>query len=168
LEEIAAAPVKKTETNDRGGSVALTPQHRLSAKDGITSPTKRRLLNQHSSIADQSNGVFFNCHVWCDNNPYAIHEPLHQQRFSLNVWVGILGDRLTGPHILPNKLTGKRYRRFLRSIFPGLLEDVLLKQNQKMWIMHDGPPAHFARVVRRHLTRRYCRAYGDYIRRGLD
>jgi hypothetical protein len=39
LEEIVTAPVKKTETNDRGGSVALTTQHPLSAKVGTTSPT---------------------------------------------------------------------------------------------------------------------------------
>jgi hypothetical protein len=39
LEEIVAAPVKKTETNDRGGSVVLTTQHPPSAKVGTTSPT---------------------------------------------------------------------------------------------------------------------------------
>jgi hypothetical protein len=39
LGEIVAAPVKKTETNGRGGSVALTTQHPLSAKVGTTLPT---------------------------------------------------------------------------------------------------------------------------------
>jgi hypothetical protein len=39
LEEIVAAAVKKTETNDRGESVALTTRHPLSAKVGTTSPT---------------------------------------------------------------------------------------------------------------------------------
>jgi hypothetical protein len=39
LEEVVAAQVKKTETNDREGSVALTTQHPLSAKVGTTSPT---------------------------------------------------------------------------------------------------------------------------------
>jgi hypothetical protein len=44
LEGKVAAPVKKTETNDRGegGSVALTTQHPLSAKVGTTSPTSSR------------------------------------------------------------------------------------------------------------------------------
>jgi hypothetical protein len=28
-----------------------------------------------------------------------------------------------------------------------------------MWFMHDGAPAHFARAVRRHLTRRYGERY---------
>jgi hypothetical protein len=39
LEEIVAAPVKKTETTTGGGSVALTAQHPLSAKVGTTSAT---------------------------------------------------------------------------------------------------------------------------------
>jgi hypothetical protein len=39
LEEIVAAPVKKIETNDRGGSVMLTTQHPLYAKVGTSSPT---------------------------------------------------------------------------------------------------------------------------------
>jgi hypothetical protein len=38
LEEIVAAPVKKTETNDRGIRCADT-QHPISAKVGTTSPT---------------------------------------------------------------------------------------------------------------------------------
>jgi hypothetical protein len=73
-------------------------------------------------------GIFnyHNCHVWCEENPHAIHESWHQQSFSLIIWAGVLEDRLIGPHILPNKLTGKRYRRFLRNILPGLLHDVPL------------------------------------------
>jgi hypothetical protein len=75
---------------------------------------------------------YHNCHIWCDENPQAVHESRHQQRFSLNVWVGVPGDCLIGPHILPNKLTGKRYRRFLQNILPGLLE-----QSQNTWFRHD-------------------------------
>jgi hypothetical protein len=68
-------------------------------------------------------GIFnyHNCHVWCAENPYAIHESWHQRRFSLIIWAEVLGDGLTGPHIFPNKLTGKRYRRFLRKFFQASL-----------------------------------------------
>lgn len=102
-------------------------------------------------------GVFnyHNTHFWCEINPHAVHESPHQQRFSLNVWLGVLGDHLIGPHILPRKLNGRRYLRFLRRHLPGLLEDVPLEQRQNLWYMHDGAPAHFAAAVRRHLTRRY-------------
>jgi hypothetical protein len=41
----------------------------------------------------------------------------------LNVWAGII-DHLTGPCILPAKLTGPRYLRFIRRHLPHLMEDV--------------------------------------------
>ncbi|KAJ4434799.1 hypothetical protein ANN_23370 [Periplaneta americana] len=33
-------------------------------------------------------------HVWADEHPHAVEERRHQYRFSINVWIGILGDRL--------------------------------------------------------------------------
>jgi hypothetical protein len=55
LEEIVAAPVKKTKTNDRGD-----PQHPLSANVGTTLPTSGgRSVGRYSSLADQSHKVFF-------------------------------------------------------------------------------------------------------------
>ncbi|EZA58875.1 hypothetical protein X777_00578, partial [Ooceraea biroi] len=42
---------------------------------------------------------FHNNHIWADENPHAVVESRHQHRFSLNVWVGILRDRLIGPRI---------------------------------------------------------------------
>lgn len=51
------------------------------------------------------NGImnFHNTHQWSDENPHAIIESRHQERFSINVWAGIIGDRLIGPFILPNR-----------------------------------------------------------------
>lgn len=40
---------------------------------------------------------FHNNHHWADENPHAITERHFQEQFSLNVWVGILGDHLIGP-----------------------------------------------------------------------
>jgi hypothetical protein len=58
LEEIVAAPVKKTETNDRGIRCAdhATPSIR---KSWHYFANKRRSLGRHSSLADQSLGGFF-------------------------------------------------------------------------------------------------------------
>lgn len=46
---------------------------------------------------------YHNNHVWADQNPHAFFESGHQQRFMINVWAGILGDRLVGPFVLPNR-----------------------------------------------------------------
>jgi hypothetical protein len=42
-------------------------------------------------------GVFnFHGHVWAKINPRATRETSFQHRFSINVWAGIVGDRLIG------------------------------------------------------------------------
>ncbi|KAJ4439977.1 hypothetical protein ANN_08108 [Periplaneta americana] len=48
---------------------------------------------------------FHNIHVWDDRNPKAVLETRHQQHFSINIWVGITGDTLIDPFILPGTLT---------------------------------------------------------------
>jgi len=39
---------------------------------------------------------FHNLHAWADVSPHNILESRHQQRFSLNIWAGVLGDQLIG------------------------------------------------------------------------
>lgn len=103
------------------------------------------------------NGVYnvHNMHVWADENPHAIMETRHQVRFSLNIWVGILGDRLLGPVVLPNRLTGVAYLNFLQNTLGDLLDDIPLRLRQQMWFQHDGAPAHFSVDVREHLHRTF-------------
>ena len=98
---------------------------------------------------------FHDCHMWAAVNPNEVKQAWLQQSFSLNVWVGILGDCLIGPHFLPQKLNGEQYLRFLQNHLPNLLEDVPWRQRQQMWFMHDGAPAHFHLSVSRYLNRRY-------------
>ena len=41
-----------------------------------------------------------NRHLWATDNAHRMVEVSHQQWFSINVWAGIIGDRLLGP-VLP-------------------------------------------------------------------
>lgn len=50
-----------------------------------------------------------------------------------------------GPYILPPRLNGEIYARFLENELPGLLEDVSLRERQELIFQHDGAPAHFSR-----------------------
>ncbi|KAJ4433273.1 hypothetical protein ANN_15532 [Periplaneta americana] len=68
-------------------------------------------------------------------------------RFSLNMWAGITGDRLVGPHVLVNRLTGQAYTNFLENTIPHVLEDTLLINRQHIHFLHDGAPAHFSRTA---------------------
>lgn len=99
-------------------------------------------------------GIFnsHNMHVWADENPRVTWRGRYQHRFSVNVWCGIIGNYLIGPHVLPGRLTGALYCEFLEQHMPTLLEEVPLAQRRRMWFMHDGAPAHGSIVVREHLN----------------
>ena len=88
-----------------------------------------------------------NHHLWKPANPKATVTRSKQRRFSINVWCGIVGDHLIGPHVLPNKLTGEHYLQFLQEHLPVLLEDVPINIRRIMWFQHDGAPAHASRAV---------------------
>ncbi|KAJ4425767.1 hypothetical protein ANN_27390, partial [Periplaneta americana] len=98
---------------------------------------------------------FHNQHVWAYENPRATVPSHHQVRFSLNMWVGIIGDRLVGPHVLVNRITGQAYTNFLENTIPHVLEDTPLINRQHIHFLHDGAPAHFSRTARRYLDRRF-------------
>lgn len=98
---------------------------------------------------------FHNTHRWADANPHAIYETHFQQRFSLNIWAGIIGNQMIGPYVLPERLNGDNYFHFLETHLPLLLEDVPLDIRRRMYFMHDGAPAHFSLQVRQFLTNVY-------------
>ncbi|XP_074037280.1 histone-lysine N-methyltransferase SETMAR-like [Leptinotarsa decemlineata] len=87
---------------------------------------------------------------------HAIVETNNQEQFSLNVWLGVIGDDLIGPHFLSPQLNGEAYVQFLREVHPVLLEEVSLGVRRNMFLMHDGAPAHFSQVARQHLTETYA------------
>jgi hypothetical protein len=64
LEEIVTAPVKKTETNDRGDPLRR-PRNTSIRKSWDYFAKKRRSLGRYSSLADQSHGGFFFHPVAC-------------------------------------------------------------------------------------------------------
>jgi hypothetical protein len=80
-------------------------------------------------------------------DPHCVIHSRHQQQFTINMWVEIVGDCLVGPHVLPHRFTGDHCRDFLLHYLPKLLEDVPLAVRARMWCMHGGAPAHFSRAV---------------------
>lgn len=90
---------------------------------------------------------FHNNHFWDYENPHAFVESGFQQ-FSVDIWAGIIGDHLMGPHFLPHWLNGVMYRQFFEETLPGLLEDVPLLTRRNMWFMHDGAPTYVSFIAR--------------------
>lgn len=100
----------------------------------------------------------FNCHnehVWSVNNPRAIKQSHFQHRWKINVWAGIIGDQIFGPHFLDNTMNGANYLHFLREVVEDNLDCLDLQLRRTMWFQHDGAPPHFLRDVRAHLNHEF-------------
>lgn len=106
-----------------------------------------------------------NEHVYAEQNPHMIVATHHQHQFKVNVWAGIIGDKIIGPVIIPNRLNGEIYLNLIRETLPGLLENVPLLLRRDMWFMHDGAPPHFSMAVQQYLHQQYP---GRWIGRGAD
>lgn len=114
------------------------------------------LFTDEASFSRNAIINFHNNHMWAEENPHAVIENNFQENFSVNVWVGIVGDFLIGPHFLPPRLNGNRYRQFIEYVLPDLLEDIPIIQRRRIWFMHDGAPPHFSIVARQYLNQNYA------------
>ncbi|XP_076545063.1 uncharacterized protein LOC143305420 [Osmia lignaria lignaria] len=50
-----------------------------------------------------------NIHYWVSENPHWMREVDHQRQWSVNMWYGIQGNQLIGPHFIDDRLTGQKY-----------------------------------------------------------
>lgn len=96
-----------------------------------------------------------NSHLWDNENPHGIALQKNQNQFAVNIWAGIVGDKLIGPYLLPPRLNGHIYLQFLKHVLPELLQDVPFHIKRAMWIQHDGAPAHYTLDVRQYLNQKF-------------
>ena len=82
-----------------------------------------------------------NVHTWSHDNPHEKSVTNFQRRFTVNVWCGVLGNKLIGPFVFDN-LTGNACEVFLLNELPGLLEIIPLMLRNQMYFQHDGAPPH--------------------------
>jgi len=82
-----------------------------------------------------------NVRTWYHGSPHETSVTKFQRRFSVNVWCGLLGNKLIGPFVFDN-LTENTYEVFLRNELPGLLEDMPLMIRSQMYFQHNGAPPH--------------------------
>ena len=68
------------------------------------------------------------------------------------MWCSVIDNQLIGPAVLTNRLTGRAYVDFLKNELPLLLEEVPLAKRMRKVFQHDGAPAHYSRLVTRHLN----------------
>jgi len=80
------------------------------------------LFTVEASFTRDSINNSWNVHMWYHENTHETCVTNFQRRFSVNVWCGLLGNRLIGPFVFHNNLTGNSYEAFLRNELPGLLK----------------------------------------------
>lgn len=105
------------------------------------------------------NGVVnrHNYRFWSQENPHWIHEAHTQYPQKVNVWAGIINNRILGPYFFENNLTAERYLDFLSfDLFPSLAVIFPNADNpdiphDRIWFQQDGAPPHFGVNVRRYL-----------------
>ncbi|CAG4939187.1 unnamed protein product [Colias eurytheme] len=86
---------------------------------------KSILWTDESKFSREGITNFNNFHKWApkDNNPKWKKQVSFQRKFSVNMWAGVIGRSLIGPHFLPDNLNGKNYLEFLQFDLPALLYD---------------------------------------------
>lgn len=78
----------------------------------------------------------------------------YQHRFSINVWCGVIGDRLIGQYIFTQRLTGDT-PTCLQHELQDVSENILLQTRRQLYYQHDETLPHYYQIIRRYLTQRF-------------
>lgn len=96
-----------------------------------------------------------NFHYYDTENRHLFRTIDRQNRWSINVWGGIIDDFVIGPYFFDGCLNGQKFLRFLKRNLWLLLHHLPLSLRQNMWIQLDGAPAHYSVIVRNYLNRKF-------------
>lgn len=111
------------------------------------------LFSDEATFHKNGNVNRHNLHYYATENPKFVRTVDHQHRWSLNVWAGIIGDRIVGPHFFDFNLNGDNYLNFLQNDFEDLVDELLpLEVIRRLWIQQDGAPPHYSVRVREYLN----------------
>lgn len=106
------------------------------------------LFTDESSFSSTCRANQHNFHHYAQQNPRLFREVDYQHRFKVNVWAGICGEHVVGPHFFDGNLTADMYLQFLQQEL-HLLQigkvppNILVRQ----WFQHDGAPPHYSLAV---------------------
>lgn len=84
------------------------------------------LFSDESTFHNNGHINRHNFHFYANENPHFTRSIDRQHRSSLNVRVGILGERVIDPYFFEGPLNGDAYLNFVKNILQNLLEDVPL------------------------------------------
>ena len=100
----------------------------------------------------------FNRHnkrYWASENPRKYMEMKKQGRTSINVWCGMIDNKVVGPIFFNGSLNGQRYLYFLQNEIENILDELPLETYRTLIWQQDGAPPHNIRLVLDFLNDRY-------------
>lgn len=104
-----------------------------------------------------TNGVVSsqNCRYWATENPHWVINCKDQYSEKVNVWCGILGDRIIGPFFFNNSLNAERLVNFFDTELWDAIENLPLNVRHDMFFQLDGASIHNSRIVRQWLNEHF-------------
>lgn len=96
-----------------------------------------------------------NMRQWASVNPHCYREFKFQGRETINVWCGIIGNKIIGPHFFNTTLNGDIYLSFLQHELEDYLDNIPLEEMRSIVFQQDGAPPHCVFGVRNYLTQRF-------------
>lgn len=64
--------------------------------------------------------------LWAVENLHWLRQVEHQKKLSVNVWCGIISDKIIGPYFINGNLNGNIYANFIKCTLGLLLEELPL------------------------------------------
>jgi len=113
------------------------------------------LWTDESSFA--TNGMINrkNTRYWATENPFCYREFRFQGRQSVNVWCGLIDNKIIGPHFFNQNLNGDSYLNFLENELEDFLDELPLQNLENIVFQQDGAPPHSTLRVRNYLNQRF-------------
>lgn len=114
-----------------------------------------------------TNGIFSsqNSRYWSTTNPKWVVECRSQVSQKVNVWCGVLGNRILGPIFFDHNINGQIFLNFLQNDFSDIVDELPLNVRQYLIFQLDGAPCHFSAEVRAWLNLNFT---GKWIGRASD
>lgn len=92
-----------------------------------------------------------NCRYWAAENPHWMREDKSQYPQKLNVWAGIVNNRIIGPFFIDGNLDAEKYEAMLRNDIVPAITEIVGDDFENTYYQQDGAAAHYGRDVRDYL-----------------
>ncbi|KAE8738030.1 hypothetical protein FOCC_FOCC016497 [Frankliniella occidentalis] len=112
----------------------------------------RVIWSDECTVSSEGHFTSQNSRHWAAENPHCKVVTHVQGRWKVNVWAGILHNKIVGPYFFDEALNQHSYCHLLRHELPLLLDGTPNEIRQSCWFMQDGCSSHTSIQARRVLN----------------